>query len=302
MSSQQKAYIYATAAILSWSTIASAFKISLRYFDYLQLLFFASAFSVIVLFIIILFQNKLSLLKQTTPANLFNSIFLGFLNPFLYYFVLLKAYTILKAQEAGTLNYIWPITLVLLSIPLLKQKIKWVSIVAIIISFLGIIVISTEGRITTLEFNQPFGIALAVGSSIFWALYWILNIKDKRDDVIKLFINFIFGTVFIFIAVILSGGFDIISVAGLTGALYIGIFEMGLTYFLWLKALQLSDNTAKVSNLVYLAPFISLLIINITIGEKILVSTITGLALIIVGIILQQVSDRPLVKKLFYRR
>ncbi len=302
MSSQQKAYIYATAAILSWSTIASAFKISLRYFDYLQLLFFSSVFSVIVLFIIIIAQNKLPLLKQTTPANLFNSIFLGFLNPFLYYFVLLKAYTILKAQEAGTLNYIWPITLVLLSIPLLKQKIKWVNIVAIIISFLGIIVISTEGRITTLEFNQPFGIALAVGSSIFWALYWILNIKDKRDDVIKLFINFIFGTLFIFIAVFFSGGFDIISVAGLTGALYIGIFEMGLTYFLWLKALQLSDNTAKVSNLVYLSPFISLMIINITIGEKILVSTITGLALIIGGIILQQVSDRPLVKKIFYRR
>ena len=292
MKSQKKAYILATAAILCWSTIASAFKITLEHFGYLQLLFFASAFSVVVLFIIILFTKKFPQLRQTTSINLFHSAILGFLNPFLYYLVLLKAYTLLKAQEAGTLNYIWPITLVLLSIPLLKQKIRWLSIVAIIISFIGIIVISTEGRITTLEFNQPFGVALAVGSSIFWALYWILNIKDKRDEVIKLFVNFIFGTFFIFLASLLSGGFEAISVQGLAGALYIGIFEMGLTYFLWLKALQLSENTAKVSNLVYLSPFISLMIINITIGEKILVSTITGLILIISGIILQQISGR----------
>jgi len=292
MTSQHKAYIYAIIAILSWSTIASAFKISLRYFDYLQLLFFASAFSVIVFFIIILVQNKLSFLKQTTSANLLNSALLGFINPFLYYFILLKAYSILKAQDAGTLNYIWPITLVLLSIPLLKQKIKWISIIAIIISFSGIIIISTEGRISTLEFNEPFGVALAVGSSIFWALYWIFNMKDKRDEVIKLFLNFVFGTLFIFIVVIFSGGFGAVSLAGLAGAMYIGIFEMGLTYFLWLKALQLSENTAKVSNLVYLSPFISLMIINITIGEKILLSTIIGLVFIIGGIILQQTTSR----------
>ncbi len=292
MTSQRKAYIYAIAAILGWSTIASAFKVSLRYFDYMQLLFFSSAFSVIVLFIIILSTKKTVFLRQTTRTNLIHSAILGFLNPFLYYFVLLKAYTLLKAQEAGTLNYIWPITLVLLSIPLLKQKIKLLSVIAIVISFAGIIVISTEGRITTLEFSEPSGVALAVSSSIFWALYWIFNIKDKRDEVIKLFVNFVFGTLFILIAILLSGGFKNISFKGLAGALYIGIFEMGLTYFLWLKALQLSENTAKVSNLVYLSPFISLMIINIAIGEKILLSTVTGLILIIAGIILQQISGR----------
>ncbi len=292
MTSQQKAYFYAVAAILSWSTIASAFKISLRYFDYLQLLFFASLFSTFVLFIIIIFQKKVHLLKKTQRRDLFSSAFLGFLNPFLYYFVLLKAYSILKAQEAGTLNYIWPITLVLLSIPFLRQKIRWISIVAIVISFLGIVIISTEGSLATLEFSNPFGVALAVGSSIFWALYWIYNMKDKRDEVIKLFTNFIFGTIFIFIAILFSDGLGVISFRGLAGALYIGIFEMGLTYFLWLKALQLSENTAKVSNLVYFSPFISLLIINITIGEKILLSTIAGLILIIGGIILQQTSGR----------
>ena len=47
---------------------------------------------------------------------------MGLHNPFLYYLVLLTAYKLLPAQEAGTLNYIWPLVLVLLSIPLLDKN------------------------------------------------------------------------------------------------------------------------------------------------------------------------------------
>ena len=129
--SQGKAYLLAMLTVMAWSTIATAFHLSLRYVGYIQLLLLASIVSSIVLFSIILFQRKLALLKGMQFADYMNSAFLGFLNPFLYYIVLLKAYTLLKAQEAGTLNYIWPITLVLLSIPILKQKISGISILAI---------------------------------------------------------------------------------------------------------------------------------------------------------------------------
>ena len=290
MSNQSKAYMFALSAVLFWSTIASAFKITLSYLDYIQLLFFASIFSSISLFIILLLQDKFILIKQLNKKDLLRSSLLGFLNPFLYYLVLLKAYSLLKAQEAGTLNYIWPITLVLLSIPLLKQKINWISIVAILTSFIGIIVISTEGKISLLEFREPLGVFLAVISSVFWALYWIYNLKDKRDEVVKLFVNFVFGTIYILIVVLLFSDFRNIQIPGIIGSIYIGLFEMGITYFLWLKALKLSINTAKVSNLVYLSPFISLIIIRNVVGEKILFSTIIGLVFIISGIIIQQLS------------
>ena len=290
LSNQNKAYLFAISAVLLWSTIASAFKVTLSYIDYIHLLLFASIFSSTVLFIILLVQGKFSLLKQLNKKDLLHSSLLGFLNPFLYYLVLLKAYSLLKAQEAGTLNYIWPITLVLLSIPLLKQKINWVSIVAIVTSFFGIIIISTEGKIASLEFREPLGVFLAVISSVFWALYWIYNLKDKRDEIVKLFVNFVFGTIYILIVVLLFSDFRNIQIPGIMGSIYIGLFEMGITYFLWLKALKLSINTAKVSNLVYLSPFISLIIIRNIVGEKILFSTIVGLVFIISGIIIQQFS------------
>jgi len=246
----------------------------------------------ICLFVVLLWQNKSKLLLQLNQKQIYRAAFRGFLNPFLYYLVLLKAYTLLKAQEAGTLNYIWPITLVLLSIPLLKQKIGWKSIIAIFISFFGIIVISTEGHLSSLEFREPLGVFLAVVSSVFWALYWILNIRDKTDDVLKLFLNFLFGTIFTVIYILVFDDFEFPEFKGFAGAVYIGLFEMGFTYILWLLALRNSENTAKVSNLVFLSPFISLIIIRIFVGEKILFATIVGLALIIGGILLQQFSNR----------
>ncbi len=292
MKNQNKAYFFAISAILFWSTIASAFKLTLKYIGYPELLFLASLFSTIILLTILILQGKTIELTRVKTNDIFRSALLGLLNPCLYYLILLKAYSLLKAQEAGTLNYIWPITLVLLSVPLLKQKIGFLSVLAVVISFFGIIVISTEGHIGTLEFREPLGVALAVGSSIFWALYWIFNVKDRRDEVLKLFFNFVFGTIYTLFAVFLISGFEPIHLFGFLGSLYIGLFEMGITYYLWLNALKYSENTAKVSNLVYLSPFLSLLIIRQMIGESILFSTVIGLAVIVAGIILQQYASR----------
>jgi len=144
---QQKSYLYAIISILLWSTVASAFKISLKYVDFMQLLLYSSGTSATVLFIILFIQKKSLHLFTYSKKNYLMSILLGFLNPFLYYTVLFKAYSVLPAQEAQPLNYTWPLMLVLLSIPLLKQKIAMKSIFAIIISFTGVVIIGTGGNI-----------------------------------------------------------------------------------------------------------------------------------------------------------
>ncbi|OYD17515.1 EamA family transporter [candidate division WOR-3 bacterium JGI_Cruoil_03_44_89] len=292
MEKQRLAYTYAIIAVLLWSTVASAFKISLRYLDSLQLLFFASITSVVILFIILLIQKKFALFKKYSKKDYLHSALLAFLNPFLYYVVLFKAYSLLPAQEAQPLNYTWPIMLVLLSIPLLKQKIKFKSILAITISFVGVIIIGTRGNLTSLKFSNPQGVLLAVGSSVIWALFWIYNMKDKRDETAKLFLNFLFGSVFISIAILSFSKIVIPPINGLLSSIYVGLFEMGITFLVWLKALKLSKTTARVSNLIFLAPFISLIFIHRIVGEKILFSTIVGLILIVTGIITQQYKIR----------
>lgn len=278
----------ASAAVLFWAASASAFKISLGYIDVFSLLFYASITSTVAFFVYILISNRLSLLKGLSRKDCLYSALLGFLNPFLYYTILFKAYSILPAQEAQPLNFIWPITLVLLSIPLLRQRIRPRDILATFICFSGVFVISTRGDIFGFRFTSITGVCLATGSSVVWALFWIYNVRDKLDEVVRLFLNFMFGSAMTFVLMVLLGNVHVPNPPGLLGGVYIGLFEMGVTFLLWLKALKLSKTTAHVTNLIYLVPFLSLVLIRLTVGEAILPSTIVGLIFIVGGIIYQR--------------
>lgn len=288
MQEQKKAYLYALIVILFWATVASAFKITLRYLDFVQLVFWSSLTSTVVLLIIMIYEKKVAQFKNSFKLHWMDSLALGFLNPFLYYLVLFRAYSLLPAQQAQPLNQTWAIILAFLSAIILKQKIGFKNIIALFISFCGVILISTRGELRTLKFQSLEGVLLALGSAFIWAFYWIFNIKDKREQIVKLFTNFIFGTIFISSLMLFSKKNFYPNLPGIMGGIYIGIFEMGISFFFWLKALSLSKTTAKIGNMVYLVPFLSLIVIKLTVGEQILPATVIGLILIVFGIFIQQ--------------
>lgn len=290
MHRQTKAYLFALTAILFWSTMGTAFKLSLQELEPPLLLLLSCTTAILFLGSTLLFTGKYRLLAALTFRNVLGSALMGLFNPFLYYLVLFKAYSMIQAQEAVSLNYIWPVMLVVFSVIFLKQKIGWLSILAILLSFSGTFIIATHGQLASFRFSNPLGDLLATGSSIFWASFFILNMKDPREPYTKMFLNFIFGGIYILIWNLVEGSFRMPGIAALGGAVYIGIFEMGLTFVLWLTALNLSSTTARVSNLVYISPFISLLLVSVFVGEKILASTILGLIIIVAGILLQQWS------------
>jgi drug/metabolite transporter (DMT)-like permease len=283
-----KAYIYALLSVLLWSTVATAFKLGLMVLSPLYLILLASAFSLLVFFAVILIQGKVRELFTVTLSGLGKSAILGALNPFGYYLILFQAYNRLPAQVAQPLNMIWPVTLALLSAPLLKQKITVRNIVAILVSFVGVIFISSQGSLSGMGNTNLTGALLAVGSSVIWALFWILSVLDKRDEIFKLFWNFAFGLVYLLIAAFLFTDFRLPDSKGLPAAIYIGLFELGITYILWMKAMQLSENNAKTGNLIFLSPFLSLVFIHFILGESIFFTTFIGLAFIISGIWYQQ--------------
>jgi len=271
-----------------WSTVPTAFKISLRELDILPMLTIASLTSTLILLIVVLTGKKAQLLRITTPKELLNSAILGFINPFLYYLILLKAYQLLPAQVAQPLNMIWPIILVFLSVPILKQKIERKSFVALFISFIGVYIISSQGRLFKPGHSDLTGVLLATGSSIFWAFYFIQNVKDKRDEGVKLLLNFVFGSIYLIATMIITGKWQIeIGFRGVAASVYVGIFEMGITFLFWLKALRMASTTAKVSNLVYLSPFLSLVFIHYILHESVYYTTPVGLLFIISGIFIQ---------------
>lgn len=248
----------------------------------------ASLTSATALFAAMAVQKKVRLLKETKTAELASSAVLGFINPFIYYIILLKAYSLLPAQVAQPLNMIWPIIIVFLSVPLLKQRIPLKSFIALFISFAGVYVISSQGNLFSSGRSDTTGVLLATGSSVFWAFYFIMNVRDKRDESVKLFLNFLFGSAYLLLTLAVTGQWLLpMSLKGIAASVYIGLFEMGITFLFWLKALQLAPSTDKVSNLVYLAPFLSLIFVHFILNEHIYYTTTAGLLLIVSGIIIQ---------------
>ena len=288
MQDQRKAYLYALGAVLVWSTVASAFKISLRSLSPPHLLLYANLTSVVLLGLLLLCRRELGLALPKSPREFLRSAGLGLLNPFLYYLILFKAFALLPAQEAQPLNYTWAITLSILAVPLLKQRLKLREIIAILISYSGVLVISTRGDLFGLNFSDPFGVALALGSTVVWALYWIYNARGDRPPLAGLFLNFLCALPLIFIYCLLFTEMRAPDLTGLLGAIYVGCFEMGISFFLWLQALRYTKSTARISSLIFISPFISLVPIYFVVGEEILPSTFYGLVLIVAGLVLQQ--------------
>jgi drug/metabolite transporter (DMT)-like permease len=291
MKNQPAAYLYALITVVLWSTVATAFKIALRELSFIELLFIANLTSLLVFFLILTFQRKLILLRSITFKEAGASALQGLLNPFGYYLILFKAYSLLPAQVAQPVNFIWPVVLMLLSVPLLRQRLRLTGIIALLISFSGVIVLATQGELLNLKITQPAGVALSLISSVIWALFWIFNIRDRRDDLIKLFLSFSFSMLYMIILSSAAGDIPALFSKPALPGIYVGLFETGFSFIFWLKALQLSESTGKVANLIYLTPFLSLLVIHFVLHERLFYTSVIGLCLIVAGIVVSRIKN-----------
>jgi len=297
----RKAYIYAALAILCWASVSTAFKIALRSLSPLGLLFFSSLSALILLGIVnigLAFRKGTWSYFTLSTKQLYRSLISGMLNPFLYYLVLFEAYNRLRAQEAQVLNYTWAIVLSIFAAILLKKRLKLSDLLALSISFVGVLLIATKGDLLSAHFDDAWGTILAVGSSIIWSLYWIINMQEELKLSLRLMYNFLFGTLFIscyyLFITIFRGQCPLLFIAdailwsALLPALYVGVFEMGLTFLIWNKALNSTSNTARITNLIFITPFISLMLISLILREAIHSSTWWGLVAIVIGNVMQQ--------------
>ncbi|EJX1091709.1 TPA: DMT family transporter [Vibrio vulnificus] len=288
---ERRALGFGLSAVLLWSTVATAFKLTLAEFSPIQMLTVASVVSAMALLTICALQGKLTQISTTFLSNPWYYLLLGLINPLAYYLILFKAYDLLPASQAQAINYSWAITLTLMAAVFLGQKIRKQDWVACVFSYVGVIVIATKGDLLGLSFESPVGVALALTSTLLWAGYWILNTKNQADPIVGVLLGFLVAIPFaIALAVIEGQSWGQISTQGWLAVTYVGLFEMGVTFVLWLSALKLTNNTARISNLIFASPFISLMLLSSIIGEEIHPTTLIGLMLIIAGLVIQQIK------------
>jgi len=278
-------------AVMLWSTVATAFSLSLKYLTPLQLVTLATAVSWCFFAIRLSSAERRGALRAASHKARATGLVVGWLNPGLYYLVLFAAYDQLPAQEAMAINYSWGITLALLAAPLLRQRLSSGALLAACISYSGIVVIATRGAPLSLEFAQPLGVGLALLSTLLWSLYWVINTRLSLDPEVNLFLNFS-GALPLLLALLWWSDTPFPTVwQGWAGGLYVGLFEMGLAFVLWMGAMKATTSTLRISSLIFLSPPLSLVLIWMIAGEPVRAYTLIGLVLILLGLWLQRRAE-----------
>ena len=211
---------------------------------------------------------------------------LGLMGLFAYCALYYYGLTQLSSQEACILNYLWPVMLVVFSCIILKEKMTIMKGIAMLFSFLGIIILST-GSIGFSDSNALLGCVSCIIAAACYGLFSVLNKKLDYDQNIAMMIMWL-------VAAICSAGLgffieDWVPVKGMMwlGFIWLGVAVNAVAYLLWALALQGIENTAKIANLAYLTPFLSLLVSAIVLKEQIQIRAFVALAFIVGGILNQ---------------
>lgn len=283
------AYINLAFCILLWASIPVATKKILVELDNLQALFYSTVLSTFVLGILLIFQKKLKDLKKYNKNQYSTMFLLGFIGNYLYYVLLYGALSKTTASEGFILAYTWPIIVLILSFIILKDKVTIQKLAGILISFFGIIIITTKGNITTFNLTNFQGAILALSGAFVFALFSVLGKKFNFDKTISVFIYFLSALIFIIPTVLFFSSITFPSFNVWLWIIYNGVFVNGISYIFWFKALE-GGETHIVSNLLYFTPFISLIYISIFLDEKILSSAVVGLIVIVMGVLSQYIN------------
>jgi drug/metabolite transporter (DMT)-like permease len=280
--SDATAYVHALTAIALWSTVATGFKLGLRHLEPAQLVMLGTVISTIIFWVVMLYTGS----ARLSVRHLCMAAGMGLINPTLYYLVLFEAYDRLPAQIAQPLNYTWSITLALLAIPLLKQHPGARGMFGIVVSYAGVVILLTQGSMGLPLAFELSGIVLALASTVLWAIYWLANARMNIPATALMAWSFTFATPLTVGLCLLGPGLPAPTVEAGVYGFWVGAVEMGISFLLWQRAMRLTSSAARLGHLIFLSPFVSLLLISVVLGESIHPASFAGLVVIALGILI----------------
>jgi len=291
ISNESRAIVYALICVALWSTVATAFKLGLESLNPAQLLFAGSLVSSVFFAVYITATRGWHAYRRLSSQHVKTLILLGIMNPFLYYLMLFEAYDRLPAQIAQPLNYTWAIVYSLLAVVFLKQKIAPLGYLGMALSYFGVLILITRGEFTDPGLFDTQGLVLALGSTFLWASFWLITVKLPYPPEIKMGTCFFVSTPLIGLVCWFTGGSPELNFGNFVYVIWVGIVEMGLTFLLWQLALSLTQHSARLSQLIFLSPVVSLFLIQNVLGEQVHSSSLVALLLIIAGLLLSARSS-----------
>ena len=282
----KKEYIFAGISIIFWGSSAAVSALMLESLSSFAVLFYGSTLACAFLFALCAFTGRLKQLKEIPLKDWAFMIALGILGMFLYNWFVYMGLQRLKAQQAFIINYLWPILIVLFSCVFLGQNMNLRKSVALLLSFIGVSIVATEGSLQGLGDINLAGVAACMAAAVSYALFSVFNIKVTCDKFAAPMIYYFTSAVLSFVLLITGEGIPMLSLPQWGGMLWYGVLVSGVSYSTWALALDHGD-TAKISNLAYITPFLAMVVAHFVLGDPITLWSVGGLAVIVAGIFLQ---------------
>lgn len=272
-------YFYALGAIFCWASLPAATGSALDGLSTEALLLYSFGSGAVFLYLLDVVRQRswrLSLPDGRTAL-------LGIWGIFVYHWVYYLALDRAPIAEAAILATTWSFWMVVFASLQRFRKVTWPIAVTAVICMLGAGLVIGAGKTVAFEGRYLVGYALALGCGLIWSsfsvgLAWI---KPKDEPM----------TAFMVMAALLAlavywatGPHATPAPAALAAAIYLGCVPLGLSFFLWNRAL-LRGNIAVIGYLSFLTPPLAVTLVALLRREALAAQVLVGMALILVAAI-----------------
>lgn len=270
-------------AIVLWSTLAlfTALTNAGELIPPFQLLAMTFIIGALANTLLLAVQGKLSAAVSIAPKKAwFFSVSGLFFYHFFYFLALARAPEI----EAGLINYLWPLLIVLFSALLPGEQLRWYHCVGALLSFFGVLgLVLLNGKGFDTDPRYLLGYAFAVASALVWSSYSVINRRFAAIPssvtvgfcfmvaLLAVFSHFVFGEPHV-----MPNRTQWVGIIGL------GIGPVGLAFFVWDYGTK-HGNIQLLGILSYFAPLFSTVLLVIFTDSPLTTGVIVGCTGILVG-------------------
>jgi len=291
-----KKYFYLTIGppIIFWALAFPFIKIGLKELSPTNLtimrLFIVS---IIFLIIYLLKPNKFTKINKKDIIPIF---LLGFFGIVIYHLGLNYGELYISASAASLIIATIPVFIVIIAATILKEKITLKIIIGVILSLIGVIIISIAGTANSnIEITYLSGAFTVLIAAVMGAFYTTAGKKLlERYSALSLTIYaFLLGSLGLipFVNNTLFAEVSKLSITGWFVVIFLGIFPTVIGYLLWYVALEIKTSS-EIGIYLYAIPVISTIISVIFFNEKITWLFIFGGIFVILGLYIVNRQER----------
>jgi len=275
-------------AVIVWACAFPFIKIALKELSFVNLTIMRFLVVSITFLLILIFQRKR--FTKLQKKDVFPIFLIGFFGVTLYHLGLNYGEQFISAGAASLIIATIPVQILVLATIFLKEKIEGLKILGIIISLIGVVIISLFGKKdTSIEINYLSGAIAVLIAAFMGAIYTVAGKKllERYSGLSLTVYAMLFGSLCL-IPLVNNSLFEEVSKMSLTtwfAIVFLGIFSTVIGYVIWYNALKIK-NASEISIYLYAIPVISTIISYILFKDEITMMFILGGILVIVGLII----------------